>query len=433
LEEQDLDMSTVEIRSVEVQEILGKSPPWMIRAGVSVILGVVIVLLVGSYFFKYPDIISSKITLTTENPPFIIKANATGKITALFFKEHEEVQANAVIAVIENTASYKDVKSLKIMLKTPNIFELKKTHFNLALGELQQPYSSFIRLLKEYQGFKELDYYAEKIKSINRQKHDYDLYYIGLCAQRDLQEKELKLAELQFNRDSELYEKGVHAKAEFEQAEKLYLQQKSLYENARTTIASTQIQMNQLDQQILDLKLQETQELSKKEIAMQETFENLKSQLKKWEQTYLISATISGKVTYNKVWSKNQNVVTGDIVATVVPNEEINLIGKLAIPVSGMGKVKEGQTVNIKFDNFPHMEFGMLKGNIKDISLMPTTTGQIVEYAAAVTLPKKLISNYGKELKFSQEMTGTAEIITDDIRLLERFFSPLKSIWRQNE
>jgi multidrug resistance efflux pump len=325
------------------------------------------------------------------------------------------------------------VKSLKIMLKTPNIFELKKTHFNLALGELQQPYSSFIRLLKEYQGFKELDYYAEKIKSINRQKHDYDLYYIGLCAQRDLQEKELKLAELQFNRDSELYEKGVHAKAEFEQAEKLYLQQKSLYENARTTIASTQIQMNQLDQQILDLKLQETQELSKKEIAMQETFENLKSQLKKWEQTYLISATISGKVTYNKVWSKNQNVVTGDIVATVVPNEEINLIGKLAIPVSGIGKVKEGQTVNIKFDNFPHMEFGMLKGNIKDISLMPTTTGQIVEYAAAVTLPKKLISNYGKELKFSQEMTGTAEIITDDIRLLERFFSPLKSIWRQNE
>ncbi len=29
-------------------------------------------------------------------------------------------------------------------------------------------------------------------------------------------------------------------------------------------------------------------------------------------------------------------------------------------------------------------------------------------------------------------MTGTAEIITDDIRLLERFLYPLKSIWEKN-
>jgi hypothetical protein len=36
------------------------------------------------------------------------------------------------------------------------------------------------------------------------------------------------------------------------------------------------------------------------------------------------------------------------------------------------------------------MEFGILKGNIKNISLVPATTGQVVEYAAAVTLPKKL-------------------------------------------
>lgn len=44
----------------------------------------------------------------------------------------------------------------------------------------------------------------------------------------------------------------------------------------------------------------------------------------------------------------------------------------------------------------------------------------------------KQISTYGKQLKFSQQMTGTAEILTDDVRLLERFFNPLKSVWKKN-
>ena len=48
------------------------------------------------------------------------------------------------------------------------------------------------------------------------------------------------------------------------------------------------------------------------------------------------------------------------------------------------------------------------------------------------TCLRMLAKHYGKTLKFSQEMTGTAEIITDDIRLLERFFNALKSIWKKN-
>jgi len=35
-------------------------------------------------------------------------------------------------------------------------------------------------------------------------------------------------------------------------------------------------------------------------------------------------------------------------------------------------------------------------------------------------------------LRFSQEMAGTADIITDDVRLLERFLNPIKSIWKKN-
>jgi len=78
------------------------------------------------------------------------------------------------------------------------------------------------------------------------------------------------------------------------------------------------------------------------------------------------------------------------------------------------------------------MELGLLRANIKSISLIPTKTEKGSIYTAEVDIPDTLISNYGKQLRFSQEMTGTADIITDDIRLLERFLNPLKAIWREN-
>ena len=40
--------------SEEVQDILGHIPHWIIRWGISVLFGTFFMVLVGSYFFKYP-------------------------------------------------------------------------------------------------------------------------------------------------------------------------------------------------------------------------------------------------------------------------------------------------------------------------------------------------------------------------------------------
>ena len=420
-------LDKIEIRSEEVQDILGATPSWIIRAGISVILLVVISLLIGSWFFKYPDIIQSRISLTTQNPPASLIAKNSGKITDIFVSEKQVVKQNQIIAIIENTANYQDVLTMDSFLNL-NL----NLNFNINLGEIQQSYSSFSRLINDFQSFKQLDYYNKKIESVKQQKRDFQLYYDRLWTQRGMKEQELELAKKQFERDKSLFEKDVYSKSDFEKAEKQYLQEKLSFENIRTTLANTQMQINQLDQQILDLQLQESKEQNQQEIAIEEAQQNLKSQIKQWKQRYLIISPIDGKVTFTKIWSKNQNVQTGEIVATIIPKKATDIIGKVEIPAIGVGKVKLGQTVNIKFDNFPYMEFGLLRGTIKSISLIPIQTENGAIYTAEIEIPDTLISNYGKHLKFSQEMTGTADIITDDIRLLERFLNPLKSIWRNN-
>lgn len=50
-------------------------------------------------------------------------------------------------------------------------------------------------------------------------------------------------------------------------------------------------------------------------------------------------------------------------------------------------------------------------------------------YLLNVTLPKKLMTTYNKEINFKQEMQGSAEIIIEDLRLIERFFYQFKDVF----
>ena len=69
----------------------------------------------------------------------------------------------------------------------------------------------------------------------------------------------------------------------------------------------------------------------------------------------------------------------------------------------------------------------MVKGIVKNISLVPADNN----YAVEVEFPEGLKTNYGKTLAFGQQMQGSAEIITDNVRLLVRLFNPLKALLKE--
>jgi HlyD family secretion protein len=182
---------------------------------------------------------------------------------------------------------------------------------------------------------------------------------------------------------------------------------------------------------VFDLEQQHSEQLNVLRVALSGAYDGLQAQIRQWEQAYLLVSPVDGIVTLTKYWQRNQNVTSGEILVTVVPKEKTHIIGKITLPPQGAGKVKEGQTVNVKFDNFPYMEFGMLKVKIKNISLVPVVVNDggadKKAHILEVVFPDTLRTNYGKELTFSQEMQGTAEIITDDLRLLDRFLNPIKA------
>jgi len=110
---------------------------------------------------------------------------------------------------------------------------------------------------------------------------------------------------------------------------------------------------------------------------------------------------------------------------TIIPNQNSNYIVKIKTPPLNTGKIKKGQHVNVRLENYPAEEFGTLIGEIDKISLTPNREGF---YIIDVSLPQKLKTSYNIEIDFKQEMTGQADIITEDLRLIERFFYQFKKL-----
>jgi HlyD family secretion protein len=424
----------IELRSEEVQDILGHVPAWIVRWGILVVLITVIVIIIGSWFFRYPDIKRANVIITTENPPATLVARSNGKIQDLFVEDNQYVTAGTRLAIIENASDYKDVllldeitTEIREIIPDFNVLINLDLNGDFTLGEVQQSYASFIKTHKDYQNFIELNYHEQKINALRSEVSKLEQHLKNLRQIRSLHKRELDLIYNQFIRDSMLFVKKVTAPADFDKSKSNLLGKQYEYEQVKINESETDIQIAKLNQGILDLELSAAEETRKQQNAWQESFENLAAQISLWKQKYLLDAPIDGVVSFTTYWSKNQNVREGERVMTIIPSKEGKIIGKINLPIQGAGKVSLGQQVNIKVDNFPYLEYGMIKGVVKNISLVPDNQ----EYTVEVDLPEGLTTYYKIEIPFKQEMQGTAEILTDERRLLERIISPIRAIISQ--
>ena len=148
-------------------------------------------------------------------------------------------------------------------------------------------------------------------------------------------------------------------------------------------------------------------------------FEQLRKSLKQWEQAYLLISSTDGVVSYQQFWGENQFIKAGDATVSIIPKDKMAVVGRMQVPSTNSGKIAQGQKVLIKLDNFRYQEYGIVEGKVQNISLTPDEKGN---YYVDIILPNGLKTSYNKQLPFDKELKGNAEIVTQDLRLIERFF-----------
>ncbi|MDR0294914.1 MAG: hypothetical protein LBH91_01810 [Prevotellaceae bacterium] len=132
---------------------------------------------------------------------------------------------------------------------------------------------------------------------------------------------------------------------------------------------------------------------------------------------------------------KYPEIITAPIEVTIenlsIDSDSVTCFkGKIYLPPQGTGKIKTGQIVNVKLDNFPYMEYGMIKLQVESAMLLPIMQNGKRYYILEIDFPEVLQTNYGKVLSFNRDMQGTAEIVTEDLRLLDRLLRPIRAVLR---
>jgi multidrug efflux pump subunit AcrA (membrane-fusion protein) len=425
--------TTFELRSEEVQDILTRVPHWMIRWGTVLVFGIILMLFFVAWFVKYPDVITSPVIITTNIPPEKLVAKTSGRIQAILVADKAIVVANTPLAIIENPANYKDVFFLKSVLDTLDINNSKnnfpfKLLKNKQLGDVESAFSVFQK-----------DYVANEL---NRKLHPFRTENIAnsseniqikerlslLQQQKVINESELALQKIDVNRFETLFNKDVVSAQDFENKKLGYLQAQKSYKVLLSSISQLKSSL------ISNAKSSEGTRINgtKEEVILGgnkiQSFYQLKRVLKEWELNYVLKSSIEGQVSFLQIWIANQTITAGETVFSIIPVLEEGYVGKVKAAAQNSGKIQLGQLVNIRLANFPYREFGILKGKVSNISLMPDKDGNLL---LDISLPKNLKTNYDKVIPFQQEMTGSAEIITEDLRLLERILYQFRDIFER--
>ena len=424
----------IELRSEDVQEILTKVPHWMIRWGSVLFLVLIVLLLAISWFVKYPDIIAAETIVTTQTPPQKEYAKVTGKLDAILINDNQEIKANTPLAIIENTANYHDVFKLKSILDTIKInnktFSFPTDSLPiLFLGDIDSHYALFENNYIQYVLNRELQPFSNEALANKITSTELKRRLANLKSQKESQNSELNFKKKDVERYRSLFEKGFISAQEYESKQLDFLQSEKGFKMMNSSISQLRESISNAHKTSKGTEISRTKEemiLLKNVI---QSFNQLKKSIKDWELRYVLQSDIEGKVSFLNIWNKNQTVNQGDLVFTIIPRTNNEFIAKLKAPVQNSGKIEVGQKVNIKLQNYPDTEFGMLTGKVKSISLIPDKDGF---YLVDVSLPKELITSYKKKIIFKQEMRGLAEIITEDLRLIDRFFYQFRSLLKRN-
>ena len=355
---------------LEMQQMLGNPPSWTLRYGIAVVFSGVLLVLGLAYFIRYPDIIECQAVLVTENPPIRVVAKVGGRIRNLLVQNQQSVKEKQILAVIDNTADYAQVTALAQKLDRPTAAIAAETFSEtLQLGALQSTYAAFHQAWKDLQYFNQNPLTAERLQQVDKQIAHLNAQNKAILQQITSFEAEHQLEKQRHDRQKQLFTEGVISQEELEKANIQFIQHRRQLEQLQSTPLSIQSQITQLETQIVELKGTKNDNNATKSLALEEAAQKLRSDIRTWLDTYVITAPIAGQLVMNKIWTTNQNIANNEEIFIILPeNTSKTIVAKAKLPSNNSGKVKLGQTAELRLMDYPFQEYGSLKATVSELS-----------------------------------------------------------------
>lgn len=420
--------------SAEAHEFLGRAPHWMLGSGLMGLVAMVAVLIGLGVVIKYPDTIEGRITITGLQPVGEVVARQSGRLEELRVKEGDRVARGDVLAIVESPARADAVMRLAARLAALDGASLGGARMpdvafkpEEGLGKLQNAYAAFLNSYNQLRSVM-ADDYAEKAGALLRQQIDGKREQIlSLRAQAGISRRELELAREKYDRMKALYDQKLLSAAQLQEEEIGMLEKTRAESTAQRALTDAEIAAAEVEKDLRELEHERSETLRRGREQVRSDFNRLRGDLDVWEADYVLRAPADGTVAFYDFWSDQQFVAAGKQVFLVVP-ETTRLIGRMPVGQGGAGKIRAGQPVQIRLDDFPYKEFGLVTGKVQSVSMVAREGANLV----LVDLPLPLVTTFKKEIEFRQEMTGKASVVTEDIRLIGRVMYEVRRAFVNN-
>jgi multidrug resistance efflux pump len=410
-----------------LEEILAEPPRWIVRWGEAWVLIFLLTLLLGAALIRYPDRLTAEAVVTTTSPPVEIKAPLSGHIENLFVNDLKPVNKHDVLLTIGDDYDWEEVLFVeKLLLQglhrldTADLNRLFATELNLgplqtSLQQAHVAYQNFLLEMSLQPAFQQQIATGEELRQI-------ELLIAEKRGQQGILAQMLSLYQKDYDRHKLLHQKEAIADAELEAKENTWLDARRQVQAMAADIQQHQLAKARLEKEVMLFEHRHLLEAQKLQQELYVSLQELKTELISWKDRYIIMAPSSGKASFFSPLNEQQFIEQGEVLLHIIPDDESAIQAKLLVPTTNFGKVAIGQKVRLSLHNYPEKEFGRVEGKISSISSMPRDS----YYQVMVSFPAGLNTSYGIKIPFSQNLTGQAEIITQDISLLNRLIHILR-------
>lgn len=422
------EQDNIEVRSEEVQEILGTPPNWMARYGTLLALLVVVGMGYLAYFIEYPEVVEAGITVSTTDPPKRLVTTTQGRIKTIRVKNEAKVAQGEVLIVFESNARIGDVLTLEtamMALGTPADEKLLNFDLpdSLVLGDLKEPLFDFYRKRENLRSYTDNTYDDYSVTQLRRR---LEKIQEGIRADRGKWsnlDREMELVRKQLKREEQLSSERLIAESKVDKTRSRLLTLQRMRESAETSIRSAEAEIERLRSEISGVRANSQEARQRASIALRESFVDLQRAVEQWMQEHVILSPIEGRVSlYMESINEQQFVEEGKEIGVVIPQRERAIEGTIWLRIPQARPVEPGQEVIVRFSSYSSREHGPVFGIVRSKSEFPVN-GQV---SISVGFPNGLVTEHGTAIKPVQDMKGKATIILEDKRFVQRVLEPLR-------
>lgn len=415
--------------SEEILEILNESPRWVVRMGATVIMLLMLLILSGTWFIRYPEVLKGSALVTTSAPTIKVVSESEGRIMRLLVPNGATVHKGDVLAEMENRTKLENTPLLQNLLRQTQAF-LQNNRSPITLpgetltwGDLQPDVQALSQSYRDFQLLQTDDFHAHEVANLKTQIAALRQLQQVYKRKKDLNNEAFDNSASSYQTDQKLFAEGLYSRTEFLKKENDYLGKRREQEDYAENLIKNDLKLAEMEQALkaAEYNFVEKQRLYLANIS--QAVHNIENGLRHWQQQYLITAPSDGELAYLENLTENQFVKAGETLFAVMPPRQ-EFMAMVDIPVRGMGKARVGQKVVLKLDDYPFQEFGTIAGTVVDLA----PSNDVKTYRIQVALPNGLKSSYHRDFNCKSELAGTAEIITDDMRLFERAFYGIRKL-----